>query len=79
MRAGEDEREAVGRKGHAYLTTGRVGVGSKSAGALGPGYSGVAGGLPLGVAAVLTAPSALGQLRHSTRCSPLSGSSSVFS
>lgn len=62
MRAGEDEREAVGRKGHAYLTTGRVGMGSKSAGELAPGYSGVAGGLPLGAAVALTAPSALGQL-----------------
>ena len=32
MRAGEDEREAAGRKGHAYLTTGSVGMGSQCAG-----------------------------------------------
>lgn len=51
MRAGEDEREAAGRKGHAYLTTGRVGMGSQRAGqgvrTWVYGYIGVAGG-PVG-------------------------------
>ena len=32
MRAGEDEREAAGQKGHTYLTTGSVGMGSERAG-----------------------------------------------